>query len=133
MTEQDKKTTTGMLGNALNRTSGNFTPEEAYEPEQEKAVTSNDAKEKTTTPNTEETKQQEKNESSKQIKSNERKNQQAQFKISQSLKDELLGIKALTNSKYDYEVIQLLIDSYKKTLSTEDIKKLRLIIELNLG
>ena len=114
MTEQNKKTTTGMLGNVLNRTSGNFIPEEAYKPEQKKSFEQN------------------KNESKKQLKSNERKNQQAQFKISQNLKDELIGIKVLTNSKYDYEVIQLLIDSYKKTLSPEDTKKLRLITELNL-
>lgn len=115
----------GMLGNKLQRKSGNFTPEEIYDKEiagAQNNLIKEHNKEKQTFIN-----------STSVIKSNERKNQQAQLKISQSLKDEINAIKTLTNTKYEYEVIQLLIDGYKKTLSPEDLKKLRLIIDLNIG
>ncbi|MDT2815990.1 hypothetical protein P7H75_14110 [Vagococcus carniphilus] len=118
MTEEKQPKKTGMLGSKLERKSGNYVPDKKYDEQKENI--------KLDSTNNQETQK-------KISKSNERKNQQAQLKISQSLKDEIIAIKALTNTKYEYEVIQLLIDQYKKTLTPEDIKKLRLISELNIG
>lgn len=118
MTEEKQPKKPGMLGSKLERKSGNYVPNKTYD-EQPDGIKKNSSNDQ---------------EAQKKIsKSNERKNQQAQLKISQALKDEIIAIKALTSTKYEYEVIQLLIDQYKKTLTPEDIKKLRLISELNIG
>lgn len=41
-------------------------------------------------------------------------NQSHQIKISAQLKEEINALKAITNTKFDYEVLSLLIDSYNK-------------------
>lgn len=126
MTTNGQHKRKGMLGDEIERKSGNYVPKESYEYQQNKDVAS-----KETSVNTSD-----KTETvalSKVSKSNERKNQQAQLKISKTLKEEIIAIKTLTSTKYEYEVIQLLIDQYKKSLTPEDVKKLRLISELNIS
>lgn len=117
----------GMLTNELERKSGNFPPSETYDGSKSSSAESR------TKPIENSQGNEIHNNSPKILKSNDHKNQKAQLKISKSLKNEILGIKALTGTKYEYEVIQLLIDTYKKTLSPEEIKKLRLINELNIN
>ncbi len=42
------------------------------------------------------------------------KNQEFQIKISGQLKEEINALKSITKTKFDYEVIELLIDSYDR-------------------
>lgn len=58
-------------------------------------------------------------------KSNKEKfvNQKSQIKISESIKMELAALKAINKTKFDYEVIELLIDSYVQNSLTSTQKR----------
>ncbi|MDV3545993.1 MULTISPECIES: hypothetical protein [Leuconostoc] len=58
-------------------------------------------------------------------KSNKEKfvNQKSQIKISESIKTELDALKAINKTKFDYEVIELLIDSYVQNSLTSTQKR----------
>lgn len=59
-------------------------------------------------------------------------NQYAQVKISKSMKNELDALKTIEKTKFDYEILQLLIDSYvRNELSTANRKKFKLLVELS--
>lgn len=45
-------------------------------------------------------------------------NQAHQIKLSEQLKSELNAVKAITKMKYDYEVIEMMIDTYVKEAMT---------------
>lgn len=112
---ENKPNKIGLLQNNLNRKSGNFEPREYY-------------KDDTTTTDS----------SNKKIKTKEGKkkeenfiNQNSSIKISKGTKDELDALKFLKNSKYDYEIIQTLIDHYVNTLSSSEYKKYKLILDLS--
>lgn len=51
------------------------------------------------------------------------KNQQYQVKISDSIKEELNALKVITKTRFDYEIIELLIDSYVRNEFTAASKR----------
>ena len=65
------------------------------------------------------------NDSRENKKSNKEKfvNQKSQIKISESIKTELAALKAINKTKFDYEVIELLIDSYVQNSLTSTQKR----------
>lgn len=59
-------------------------------------------------------------------------NQYAQIKISKSLKNELDAIKIIEKTKFDYELLQLMVDSYiRNELSAANRKKFKLLLDIN--
>ncbi|MCK8606427.1 hypothetical protein LNP18_09975 [Leuconostoc citreum] len=50
-------------------------------------------------------------------------NQKSQIKISESIKTELDTLKAINKTKFDYEIIELLIDSYVQNSLTSTQKR----------
>lgn len=68
----------------------------------------------------------------KKASNNKKGNQYAQIKISKALKNELEAIKIIEKTKFDYELLQLLVDSYvRNELSPSNRKKFKLLVELN--
>lgn len=54
------------------------------------------------------------------------KNQQYQVKISDTIKEELNALKVITKTRFDYEIIELLIDSYvRNELTTASKRKFK--------
>lgn len=120
--------TPGLLG----RKKSNFEPTEPYVPEQGQAVVENNelpaapsqpkTEEKQVTPKE---KRNEKTEPKKKFK-----NQQGSIKISNQSKEELEVLMKLTNTKFTYEIIDLLIDRYVENELTPDQKrKFKLLTE----
>jgi hypothetical protein len=62
-------------------------------------------------------------------KKNEFKNQKGSIKVPMSTKGELAALKDITKTKTDYEMIQMLIDSYVPTMETAKQKRFRLLTE----
>lgn len=62
-------------------------------------------------------------------KKSEFKNQKGSIKVPMSTKSELAALKDITKTKTDYEIIQMLIDSYIPNLDTAKQKRFRLLIE----
>ncbi|MBJ8113696.1 hypothetical protein JDS99_29650 [Bacillus cereus group sp. N6] len=59
------------------------------------------------------------------------KNQQGSIKISNQSKEELEALMKITNTKYNYEIIDLLIDWYvEKELTPAQRKKFKLLTEI---
>lgn len=50
-------------------------------------------------------------------------NQKVSIKINKDIKADLDTIKMIQKIKFDYETIQLLVDNYKKYLSSEDRRR----------
>lgn len=121
--------TPGLLG----RKKSNFEPTEPYVPEQGQAVVENNEVPATPSqPKTEEKqvtrtdKRNEKTESKKKFK-----NQQGSIKISNQSKEELEVLMKLTNTKFAYEIIDLLIDRYvENELTPEQKRKFKLLTEI---
>ena len=121
--------TPGLLG----RKKSNFEPTEPYVPEQGQAVVeNNEVPVSPYQPKTEEKqvtrkeKRNEKTESKKKFK-----NQQGSIKISNQSKEELEVLMKLTNTKFAYEIIDLLIDRYvENDLTPEQKRKFKLLTEL---
>lgn len=121
--------TPGLLG----RKKSNFEPTEPYVPEQGQAVVENN--EVPATPSqtkteekqvTRKEKRNEKTESKKKFK-----NQQGSIKISNQSKEELEVLMKLTNTKFAYEIIDLLIDRYVENELTPELKrKFKLLTEI---
>ncbi|MDA1775299.1 hypothetical protein PDJ95_29025 [Bacillus cereus] len=121
--------TPGLLG----RKKSNFEPTEPYVPEQGQAEVENN--EVPTTPSQSKTeekqvtrkeKRNEKTESKKKFK-----NQQGSIKISNQSKEELEVLMKLTNTKFAYEIIDLLIDRYvENELTPEQKRKFKLLTEI---
>lgn len=57
------------------------------------------------------------------------RNQKGSIKVPLSTKSELAALKDITKTKTDYEIIQMLIDSYVPTLETAKQKRFRLLTE----
>lgn len=57
------------------------------------------------------------------------KNQKGSIKVPLSTKSELSALKDITKTKTDYEMIQMLIDSYVPTMETSKQKRFRLLTE----
>lgn len=121
--------TPGLLG----RKKSNFEPTEPYVPEQGQAtVENNEVPDTPSQPKTEEKqvtrkeKRNEKTESKKKFK-----NQQGSIKISNQSKEELEVLMKLTNTKFAYEIIDLLIDRYvENELTAEQKRKFKLLTEM---
>ncbi|WP_434182321.1 hypothetical protein [Bacillus thuringiensis] len=121
--------TPGLLG----RKKSNFEPTEPYVPEQGQAVVEdNEVPSAPSQPKTEEKqvaqkeKRNEKTESKKKFK-----NQQGSIKISNQSKEELEVLMKLTNTKFTYEIIDLLIDRYvENELTPEQKRKFKLLTEI---
>ncbi|MDM5191149.1 hypothetical protein QUG02_00190 [Bacillus hominis] len=121
--------TPGLLG----RKKSNFEPTEPYVPEQGQAtVETNEVAAIPSQPKTEEKqvsrkeKRIEKTEPKKKFK-----NQQGSIKISNQSKEELEVLMKLTNTKFNYEIIDLLIDRYvENELTPEQKRKFKLLTEL---
>ncbi|MEK4697859.1 hypothetical protein MKX31_28425 [Bacillus sp. FSL M8-0063] len=121
--------TPGLLG----RKKSNFEPTEPYVPEQGQAVVEdNEVPSAPSQPKTEEKqvtqkeKRNEKTESKKKFK-----NQQGSIKISNQSKEELEVLMKLTNTKFAYEIIDLLIDRYvENELTAEQKRKFKLLTEM---
>jgi len=121
--------TPGLLG----RKKSNFEPTEPYVPEQGQAtVENNEVPATSSQPKTEEKqvtrkeKRNEKTESKKKFK-----NQQGSIKISNQSKEELEVLMKLTNTKFAYEIIDLLIDRYvENELTPEQKRKFKLLTEI---
>lgn len=121
--------TPGLLG----RKKSNFEPTEPYVPEQGQAVVeNNEVPAAPSQPKTEEKqvtqkeKRNEKTESKKKFK-----NQQGSIKISNQSKEELEVLMKLTNTKFAYEIIDLLIDRYvENELTPEQKRKFKLLTEV---
>ncbi|MGU3462956.1 hypothetical protein [Bacillus sp. D48C] len=121
--------TPGLLG----RKKSNFEPTEPYVPEQGQAVV--EKNEVLATPSQSKTeekqvtrkeKRNEKTESKKKFK-----NQQGSIKISNQSKEELEVLMKLTNTKFAYEIIDLLIDRYvENELTPEQKRKFKLLTEI---
>lgn len=121
--------TPGLLG----RKKSNFEPTEPYVPEQGQAVVKkNEVPAAPSQPKTEEKhvtqkeKRNEKTETKKKFK-----NQQGSIKISNQSKEELEVLMKLTNTKFTYEIIDLLIDRYvENELTPEQKRKFKLLTEM---
>jgi 5-deoxy-D-glucuronate isomerase len=123
--------TPGLLG----RKKSNFEPTEPYVPEQGQATVETNEVAATVTPSqptTEEKptdrneKRNEKTEAKKKFK-----NQQGSIKISNQSKEELEVLMKLTNTKFTYEIIDLLIDRYvENELTPEQKRKFKLLTEV---
>jgi lipocalin len=119
--------TPGLLG----RKKSNFEPNNPYVPEQGKAEAENNEIEATVTPSQLEKEEKpvirkEKTEQKKKFK-----NQQGSIKISNQSKEELEVLMKLTNTKFNYEIIDLLIDRYVENELTPDQKrKFKLLTEI---
>jgi len=59
----------------------------------------------------------------KKIKKTNNGNQKVSIKINSDIKNDIDTIKMLQKIKFDYETIQLLVDTYKNSLSTEDRRR----------
>mgnify|MGYP003430300574 CR=1 FL=1 len=59
------------------------------------------------------------------VEKKEFKNQQQQIKVSASIKEELNALKSITKTKFDYEIIELLIDSYTQHLTPMQRRKFK--------
>lgn len=60
------------------------------------------------------------------------KNQKGSIKVPMSTKKELTALKDITKTKTDYEVIQLLIDSYLADIDAAKQKRFRLLTETDI-
>lgn len=83
------------------RISGNIKAEESFENKVEKKSNVSSIKESIN----------DSNRSDKKIKYD---NQAYQMKVSAKLKEEINALKNITKTKFDYEILELLIDSYNK-------------------
>ena len=88
--------------NTLSRTQGNIEPKKAFV---------------------------ETHESKMERKKTEFRNQQGSIKVPLSTKRELDALKDITKTKFDYEIIQMLIDSYVHNLETSKSKRFKLLTD----
>ncbi|EEM56386.1 hypothetical protein BK764_00040 [Bacillus thuringiensis serovar israelensis] len=118
--------TPGLLG----RQNGNFEPKDPYVPEQGQAAVENNEVAATVTPEEKPTDRKEKRNEKTETKK-KFKNQQGSIKISNQSKEELEVLMKLTNTKFAYEIIDLLIDRYVENELTPDQKrKFKLLTEV---
>ncbi|MCQ6531014.1 hypothetical protein [Bacillus mycoides] len=121
--------TPGLLG----RKKSNFEPNEPYVPEQGQAtVENNEVAAVPSQPKTEEKQVSRKEKRSEKTEPKKKfKNQQGSIKISNQSKEELEVLMKLTNTKFNYEIIDLLIDRYvENDLTPEQKRKFKLLTEL---
>ena len=123
--------TPGLLG----RKKSNFEPTEPYVPEQGQAAVENNEVAATVTPSQPKTEEKQVTRKEKRNENNESKkkfkNQQGSIKISNQSKEELEVLMKLTNTKFDYEIIDLLIDRYvENELTPEQKRKFKLLTEI---
>lgn len=121
--------TPGLLG----RKKSNFEPTEPYVPEQGQAtVENNEVAAVPSQPKTEEKQVSRKEKRSEKTEPKKKfKNQQGSIKISYQSKEELEVLMKLTNTKFNYEIIDLLIDRYvENELTPEQKRKFKLLTEL---
>ncbi|MGH0601192.1 hypothetical protein [Bacillus mycoides] len=121
--------TPGLLG----RKKSNFEPTEPYVPEQGQATV--DTNEVAAIPSQPKTEEKQVSRKEKRIEKTEPKkkfkNQQGSIKISNQSKEELEVLMKLTNTKFNYEIIDLLIDRYvENELTPEQKRKFKLLTEL---
>lgn len=121
--------TPGLLG----RKKRNFEPTEPYVPKQGQATIENNVEATAPSqPKTEEkqvTRKEKRNEKTETKK--KFKNQQGSIKISNQSKEELEVLIKLTNTKFAYEIIDLLIDRYvENELTPEQKRKFKLLTEI---
>ncbi|MCP9225097.1 hypothetical protein NMG90_06275 [Bacillus mycoides] len=119
--------TPGLLG----RKKSNFEPTEPYVPEQA-TVENNEVAAVPSQPKTEEKQVSRKEKRSEKTEPKKKfKNQQGSIKISYQSKEELEVLMKLTNTKFNYEIIDLLIDRYvENELTPEQKRKFKLLTEL---
>ncbi|SIR95132.1 hypothetical protein SAMN05878494_5372 [Bacillus cereus] len=120
--------TPGLLG----RKKSNFEPTEPYVPAQGQAVVENNevpaVPSQSKTEEKQVTRKEKRNEKTEPKK--KFKNQQGSIKISNQSKEELEVLMKLTNTKFTYEIIDLLIDRYVENELTPDQKrKFKLLTE----
>ncbi|PFE93060.1 hypothetical protein CN325_21940 [Bacillus thuringiensis] len=121
--------TPGLLG----RKKSNFEPTEPYVPEQGQAVVqNNEVPAAPSQPKTEEKQVTQKEKRNDKAESKKKfKNQQGSIKISNQSKEELEVLMKLTNTKFAYEIIDLLIDRYvENELTPEQKRKFKLLTEV---
>ncbi|PHA98664.1 hypothetical protein COE79_20450 [Bacillus toyonensis] len=121
--------TPGLLG----RKKSNFEPTEPYVPEQGQAVVeNNEVSVAPSQPKTEEKQLDRKEKRSETTEPKKKfKNQQGSIKISNQSKEELEVLMKLTNTKFTYEIIDLLIDRYvENELTPEQKRKFKLLTEI---
>ncbi|MDI6680008.1 hypothetical protein QMA02_30070 [Bacillus wiedmannii] len=121
--------TPGLLG----RKKSNFEPTEPYVPEQGQAtVENNEVVAVPSQPKTEEKQVSRKEKRSEKTEPKKKfKNQQGSIKISYQSKEELEVLMKLTNTKFNYEIIDLLIDRYvENELTPEQKRKFKLLTDL---
>ncbi|WP_377863346.1 hypothetical protein [Bacillus sp. R86525] len=121
--------TPGLLG----RKKSNFEPTKPYVPEQGQAtVENNEVADVPSQPKTEEKQVSRKEKRSEKTEPKKKfKNQQGSIKISYQSKEELEVLMKLTNTKFNYEIIDLLIDRYvENELTPEQKRKFKLLTEL---
>ncbi|WP_254490211.1 hypothetical protein [Bacillus thuringiensis] len=119
----------GLLG----RKKSNFEPTEPYVPEQGQAVVeNNEVPAAPSQPKTEEKQATRKEKRNEKAESKKKfKNQQGSIKISNQSKEELEVLMKLTNTKFTYEIIDLLIDRYvENELTPEQKRKFKLLTEV---
>ncbi|HDX9654369.1 TPA: hypothetical protein ROY23_004890 [Bacillus wiedmannii] len=121
--------TPGLLG----RKKSNFEPTEPYVPEQGQAVVEKNevpaAPSQSKTEEKQVTQKEKRNEKTETKK--KFKNQQGSIKISNQSKEELEVLMKLTNTKFTYEIIDLLIDRYvENELTPEQKRKFKLLTEM---
>ncbi|MCU5489935.1 MULTISPECIES: hypothetical protein [Bacillus cereus group] len=119
----------GLLG----RKKSNFEPTEPYVPEQGQAVVeNNEVPAAASQPKTEEKQETRKEKRNEKAESKKKfKNQQGSIKISNQSKEELEVLMKLTNTKFTYEIIDLLIDRYvENELTPEQKRKFKLLTEV---
>ncbi|CUB08496.1 hypothetical protein BN2127_JRS1_00278 [Bacillus cereus] len=113
----------------LDRTVGNFKPEDPYIPPEDSSGTKN-VEDTPPSPPKEEQKQEDKKKEQEPEKK-KFKNQQGSIKISRQSKEELEALMKLTNTKYAHEIIDLLIDRYvENELTSAQKRKFKLLTEV---
>lgn len=121
--------TPGLLG----RKKSNFEPTEPYVPEQGQAVVENNEVPAAPSQPKNEEKQVDRKEKRNETTEPKKKfkNQQGSIKISNQSKEELEVLMKLTNTKFTYEIIDLLIDRYvENELTPEQKRKFKLLTEI---
>ncbi|HDR8493683.1 TPA: hypothetical protein QC448_004778 [Bacillus cereus] len=116
----------------LDRTVGNFKPEDPYIPPEDPSGTKN-VEDTPPSPPKEEKKQvtQEDKVKEQEPEKKKFKNQQGSIKISRQSKEELEALMKLTNTKYAHEIIDLLIDRYvENELTSAQKRKFKLLTEV---
>jgi len=121
---ENKRNSSVLSGNGLKRTSGSIMPQQSYNADKKTHSVINRPRK------TEEVTLNLPKDLPDGRKNKREKNQKQQVKVSNEIKNELQALKMITKTKFDYEMVELLIDYYvSNELSIVEQKKYKNLIE----